>query len=126
VSDLSPDAQLSRACELVVTPRGPDLYVPDALARRLLAEGEQRIRDLDSDIVREYIGEQAVTEALIAVEQELRERMQLIERFARSYAEASCENCEGDGIDAEGGEWTLCGCCKDNLEVGEASKRAEA
>lgn len=66
MSDLSPDAQLSRACELVVTPRGPDLYVPDALARRLLAEGEQRIRDLDSDIVRAEARLREVTEALIA------------------------------------------------------------
>lgn len=43
-----------------------------------------------------------------APDQELRERMDLIERYARADAQQHCLDCGGDGILEEGDEWTLC------------------
>lgn len=52
-------------------------------------------------------------------EKELRERMGLIERFAKTVADSHCEHCEGDGIDEEGAEWTLCECVLSYLRTSE-------
>jgi hypothetical protein len=51
--------------------------------------------------------------------QELRERMELIERFAHAFADPDCENCEGDGMDEEGTEWSLCECSQTQLHETE-------
>jgi hypothetical protein len=52
----------------------------------------------------------------LQVEVELRERMDLIMRMSRALADRSCDECEGDGIDREGSEWSLCECVKHRLE----------
>lgn len=39
---------------------------------------------------------------------ELSERMSVIERLASALSDPQCENCEGEGLDYEGDEWTLC------------------
>lgn len=52
-------------------------------------------------------------------EKELRERMNLIERFAKALAHPHCQDCEGDGIDEEGAEWTLCECVRSYLRTSE-------
>jgi hypothetical protein len=58
-------------------------------------------------------------------DQELRERMELIERFARAFADVDCENCEGDGIDREGAEGSLCECLQNDLCLRELVKERQ-
>jgi hypothetical protein len=53
------------------------------------------------------------------IDQELRERLQLIHRFARTFATSDCDNCDGEGIDYEGGEWSLCECALSDLQAAE-------
>ncbi len=38
------------------------------------------------------------------------ERMAVIELLARHVAYADCGICDGEGLDYEGNEWTLCEC----------------
>lgn len=57
-----------------------------------------------------------------SIAQELDERMALIERFALVFADPECQgDCDGTGIDLEGGEWTLCECALNRLLTAERS-----
>ena len=48
--------------------------------------------------------------SLAAFVDELQLRMEAIQRLARVLANPACE-CEGEGVDWEGDEWTLCPSC---------------
>lgn len=41
---------------------------------------------------------------------EMHERMATIALLAGHVGDDQCENCEGEGLDYEGAEWTLCEC----------------
>jgi hypothetical protein len=61
---------------------------------------------------------------------EAKERLDLIERYARADAHPNCPNCEGEGIDEDGAEWSICdeaGCALVTLRAREweADKREE-
>jgi hypothetical protein len=57
---------------------------------------------------------------------EMDERMALIERFALVFADPECQgDCDGTGIDQEGGEWTLCECALNRLLTAERSPLQE-
>lgn len=61
-----------------------------------------------------------------ARDQELRERMLLIERFAKVLADPACDgDCEGSGMDEEGAEWSLCECALSALQRLERGNPAE-
>lgn len=77
---------------------------------RLTAEGKAELLALGAVVIPD-------------VEVELRERMELIERFAHVFADPDCDNCEGDGIDTEGAEWSLCDCSQAQLRETEATYR---
>jgi hypothetical protein len=93
------------------------------IIRGLLYNDEDRSQaEIEADATR-YLSGRAVRVHEDTPEQELRERMGLIERFAKALGDPACEgDCEGSGIDQEGAEWSLCECALtalQRLEKGE-------
>jgi hypothetical protein len=50
-----------------------------------------------------------------AVRKELSERLDWIERLAETLADDHCDFCDGEGIEYEGDEWSICKCVVKHL-----------
>jgi hypothetical protein len=49
------------------------------------------------------------------VERESNERFAVVEMLCGKLADPECGECQGDGLDYEGSEWTVCDCVLDAL-----------
>lgn len=91
-----------------------------ALHRDITDEYLTELTDKGRDAIRAALAGQPEVErpdGIENVDQELRERFELIERFAGALANPDCDaDCEGSGIDREGAEWMLCECTLSKLE----------